>query len=177
MKTDCDKAKRMARWFGYAVAGMMVAIVLVDAALLWLGMGKHQAAWVSLQATIPNTLAGHQSLALLDCIVISAIFLYGLYRLLRLMHLYQQGEFFGLDAIRHLRAFALSLLAGTLAGCLLPALETAMARLAGLSHAASVSIDLDASDVWMILISFVFFVIAWILGEARQIAEDNQSII
>jgi hypothetical protein len=36
---------------------------------------------------------------------------------------------------------------------------------------------MDGSDVWMILISTLFFVIAWIMGEARQLAEDNQLII
>lgn len=177
MKINCDKASRKARWLRYAATVMMAAVAAVDVALIGLGMGKHKASWISLRAEVPAGLAGHTRLALLDVLLISLVFLYGLYRLLRLLRLFEQGEFFSVPAIRHLRAFAGSLLAGTLASCLLPALEIAVARLAGLNHATAVSIDLDASDAWMLLISTVFFVIAWILGEARQLAEDNQLIV
>jgi hypothetical protein len=177
MKINCDKASRKARWLRYAAIATMVLVVAIDATLLCLGMGKHEASWLALKADIPDALAGHTGLALLNVQWVSLAFLYGLYRLVCLMRLFEQGEFFSVPATRHLRAFACSLLLGTLAGCLLPAIEIAIARLVGLSHANAVSIDLDASDVWMLLTSTVFFLIAWILGEARQLAEDNQLII
>ncbi|RUL74940.1 DUF2975 domain-containing protein [Dyella choica] len=177
MKINCDKASRKARWLRYAAIAMMAVVAATDVALSWLGMGKHELAWISLHAETPTALAGHSKLALLDALVISLFFLYALYRLVRLMRRFEQGDFYSLSTTRHLRAFACALLLGTLAGCALPAVEIAIARLAGLSNAHAVSIDLDASDVWMLLISTVFFVIAWILGEARQLAEDNQLIV
>jgi hypothetical protein len=177
MKINCDKASRKARWLRYAAFVLMAAVVAVDLALIDLGTGRHAAGWIALQATVPPALAGHPALALLDVLLVSLIFLYGLYRLVRLMSLFERGEFFSLRAIGHLRAFAGMLLLGTLVGCVFPAAELAAAHLFGLDHASALSIELDASDVWMVLISSVFLVIAWILGEARQLAEDNQLIV
>ena len=177
MKSNCDRASRKARWLRYAALATMLAIAAVDLDLVWLGMGRHGLAWIALEAQVPPALAGHAQLALLDVLLVSWVFLYGLYRLVRLMRLFEQGEFFSIASIRHLRAFACTLLVGTLAGCGLPAVEIAVAHWAGFDHANAVSLGLDASDLWMLLISTVFFVIAWILGEARQLAEDHQLIV
>jgi hypothetical protein len=177
MSNSCDKAKRKARWLRYAVVAAMVVIVLVNVLLAWRGITFNPDAGSLLQIYVSSQLDGHPRLALLESALLSLIYLYGLYRVVRLMRLFEQGDFFSTAAARHLRAFALSLLVGTIADCLLPPVELIVARVAGAIQLHAVSVKLDSSDVWMILISGMFFVIAWIMGEARQLAEDNQLII
>lgn len=172
-----DKTSRKARWLRYALMATMAAIILANGLLAWRGAGHHVTTWGSLQIEVPADLANYPTLTLIYGVLVSLIFLYGLYRLVLLMRLFERGEFFSTPAIRHLRAFAFTLLAGTIVGCLLPAIELIAARLIGLNHVTAVSIDMDGSDMWMILISTLFFVIAWIMGEARQLSEDNQLIV
>lgn len=177
MNTSCDRARRKARWLRYAITSVMVVIVVVDLLLAWRWLAHRPGDFGFLHAGAPSQLDSHPRLMLIACATLSLIYIYGLHRLVRLMRLFELGEFFSLDATRHLRAFALSLLSGTIAGCLLPPIELVLARLAGLNHIHAVTIRMDDSDVWMILISSLFFVITWIMGEARQLAEDNQLIV
>lgn len=177
MNNACDRVRRRARWLRYAILAVMLAAVLVNALLAWRNLLHHQALggwpWLDISAQP----AGHPRLAVLMCLSLSMIYLYGLYRLLLLMRLFEQGEFFSIGATGHLRVFAGTLLVGTIVGCVLPAVALAVMHMAGLNHDTSVSLQLDGSDVWMILVSTLFFVIAWILSEARQLAEDNQLIV
>jgi len=177
MNIVCDRVRRKARWLRYAILATIVAVVLLNMLLIWRGITAHPDVLGFVQMDVSAQLNDHPSLALITCALLSLIYLYGLYRLVRLMQLFEQGEFFSTTATRHLRAFAFSLLAGTVTGCLFPPIALAAARMLGLNHITSVSIHMDGSDAWMILISTLFFVIAWIMGEARQLAEDNQLIV
>jgi hypothetical protein len=177
MNNVCDRVRRKARWLRYGIIATIVAILLVNVLLIWRGATAHPDVLSFVQMEASAQLADHPQLTLLECGLLSLIYLYGLHRLVKLMQLFEQGEFFSTTATLHLRAFACSLLAGTLAGCLFPPVALATTRVLGLNHITSVSISMDGSDVWMILISTLFFVIAWIMGEARQLAEDNQLII
>lgn len=177
MNTACDRVRRRARWLRYAILAVMLAAVVVNALLAWRNLVHPHAMGGWLWMDVSAQPAGHPRLAVIICLLLTLIYLYGLYRLLQLMRLFEQGEFFSIAATRHLRAFACTLLAGTVAGCLLPGIALAAMHMAGLNHDASISLQLDGSDVWMILVSTLFFVIAWILGEARQLSEDNQLIV
>jgi hypothetical protein len=176
---DCVKAKRKARWLRYVIATMMLALVAANIALGWLGAGSHAVRGIALNLSVTDDLLQHPTLALIDSVLVSLIFLAGLYRLVRLMRLFEQGEFFSARAVRHLRVFALSLLLGTLASCLLPAVELVIARLLTAHEPApmTISFNVDSSDVWMAMIGALFFTIAWIMEEAGQLAEDNQLIV
>jgi hypothetical protein len=177
MNNVCDRVSRKARWLRYAVLATMVFLALANVLLVWRDLSHHPDTLSMVQADVLGPLSGHPRLALIDTLLLSLICLYGLYRLVRLMRLFERGEFFSTTAIGHLRAFAFSLLLSTLAGCLLPPIELTAARLMGLNHITAVSIKMDGSDIWMVLISALFFVIAWIMAEARQLAEDNQMIV
>lgn len=177
MNNVCDRVRRKALWLRHAVVATMIIIVLVDVLLVWRSIANQPGAFGILQIEAPASLANHPWLTLIDCVLLSWVYLYGLYRLVLLMRRFERGEFFSIAATHHLRAFAFSLLLGTVAGFLLPPVALAIARLFGLNHINAVTLSLDGSDVWMILISTLFFVIAWIMGEARQLAEDNQLIV
>ncbi|WP_165371499.1 DUF2975 domain-containing protein [Pseudolysobacter antarcticus] len=167
----------MARWLRYAVLLMMIATVLGNVLVAWPDTPQAADARIALTTQVPEALAGHRWLILIDSVAVSLILLLGLYRLLRLMRLFEQGDFFSRAAALHLRAFALALLLSTLASCLMPGLELLIVRLAGLDAPTSISFSIDSADIWLIMIGAVFFMITWIMGEARQLAEDNRMIV
>jgi hypothetical protein len=177
MIITCDRARRRARWLRYAILTTICFIVAANVFLAWRSLTGHPNVLSIVQLEVTDQLVGHPRLALIANALVSLVYLYGLYRLVKLMRLFERGDFFCTQATSHLQAFSLSLLFATMAGCLLPAVELAASRAIGLNHVQAASIQMDISDVWMILISTLFFLIAWIMGEARQLAEDNQLII
>ena len=122
-------------------------------------------------ATVPIRTTGERiSLA-------SLLLLGGLYRLCRLMRLFEIGEFFSVAATRHLRAFALSLIGAVVVDALVPPLLMLGLGLAGSANVQAISLQLDGSDLWTLLIGAMFFVITSLMVEARQLAEDNEQIV
>ena len=177
MIIDCAKAKSRARWLRYGVLVIMALVVLSNIALALPGGWEKANGYVEITRSFTKTLAEHSHLLTLEIELESLICLVGLYRLTRLLRLFEIGEFFSVRAVRHLRAFALSLLLITLAGCFLPPIELLTARLLGVGHVTAIAFDIDSSDVWSAMISAVFFVIALIMGEAGKLAEDNGLIV
>lgn len=177
MIIDCAKAKYRARWLRYGVLVVMALIVLSNIALALPGGWETANGYVEITRSFTRTLADYPHLVTIEIALESLICLAGLYRLVKLLRLFESGEFFSARAVRHLRAFALSLLLITLAGCFMPPLELLAARVLGIGHVTAISFDIDSSDVWSGMISAVFFVIALIMGEAGKLAEDNGLIV
>jgi hypothetical protein len=177
MNIDCSKAKQKARWLRYLIVAVMLLLVLGNIVLAWPGGWDISSSMFDLTRSITGPLANHPRLFLIENALVSLVYLAGLYRLVRLMRLFEQGEFFSVLAVAHLRAFALSLLLATVVGCALPALELWVAHLMGSEHVTAIAVAVDSSDLWQGFISALFFVVAVILGEARQLAEDNQLIV
>ena len=103
--------------------------------------------------------------------------LLALIQLLLLLRLLERGELFSSGVTRRLRAFALfALLAVTVGGLVAPLI----------SHMTSACqpgvpclrrFPIDTRSVWTLITSFVFFLVARLLDEARRIDEDNRQII
>lgn len=177
MIIDCAKAKSRARWLRYGVLVVMALVVLATIALAMPGGWETANKYVEITRSFTKPLADHPRLLIIEMALESVICLIGLYRLTKLLRLFESGEFFSVRAVRHLRAFALSLLLITLAGCFMPPLELLAGRLLGIGHVSAIALDIDSNDVWTAMISAVFFVIALIMGEARKLAEDNGLIV
>lgn len=77
----------------------------------------------------------------------------------------------------HLRAFALTLVVVPALDVLLPPLIELGAHLGGIAGISSMSAEVDGSDVWFFLAGGIFYLIAWILTEARRAAEDSAQIV
>jgi hypothetical protein len=177
MIIDCAKAKSRARWLRYGVLIVMVLVVLSNIALALPGGWETANKYVEVTRSFTKPLADHPALLTFEIALESIICLVGLYRLVRLLRLFESGEFFSVRAVSHLRAFALSLLLITLAGCFMPPIELLAGRLLGIGHVTAIALDIDSNDVWSGMISAVFFVIALIMGEAGKLAEDNGLIV
>ncbi|HEX5353733.1 MAG TPA: hypothetical protein VFW60_06610 [Rhodanobacteraceae bacterium] len=155
----------------------VVLLVAVVAALWVIGQGQHQLGHVGIAIHGPKSLPGPPLLGLLDTSAVLLVLLYGLWRLRSLLRCFEQGDFFGLAPVLHLRAFALTLVLAAVFDVLLPPLLELGARFAGASGIAGVSAEMDGSDGWLLLTGGLFYLIGWILTEARRAAEDSAQII
>lgn len=177
MPADSDKVFRNARWLRYVLMLAMLMVVTANAWLWWQGEGRYGAGWIAIYSEWPADLRGHAWVPLLAASLASVLLLIGLYRLCRLMRLFEAGEFFSVAAVRHLRAFALTLVGAVATNVLLPPLLLLGVHLANRLDAQVISLQLDAGDLWMLLVGALFFLITSIMAEAHLLAEDNRQII
>src|ERR1700712_4891873 len=174
MIVDYARAKRRARFMRYGVIAMMVLIVLCNIFLNFPDAFDMGVRHITTTESFSPALAGYPELARINTVLISAICLAGLYRLMRLMKLFELGDFFGHRSIRHLQAFSLSILLATVVDCILPPIELLGADALRIGHVRGVYFGVDSTDVLLGFISAIFFVIALIMAEAGKLAEDSQ---
>jgi hypothetical protein len=174
---ESDTVVRRARLLRYLLGLAMPAVVLGNAWLWWRGAGNYGTGWVSIYSEWPTDSHGHTWVPLLAASLASVLLLGGLYRLCRLMRLFEAGEFFSLATTRHLRGFALSLIGTVTVNLLVPPLLMLGLRLAGRTDVREISLQLDASDLWTLLIGALFFLVTSLMVEARRLAEDSAQII
>lgn len=155
----------------------MLAVATVNAWLWWSGAGTYDAGWVSVCSQWPADLRGPAWVQLLAASLASLLLLVGLYRLCRLMRLFEIGEFFSVAATCHLRGFALSLISAVAVNAFIPPLLMLGLRLLGRADVHAITMQLDASDVWTLLVGALFFLVTSLMVEARRLSEDNEQII
>ena len=173
----CAKAARAAHWLRLALDLVMVLGVMALAYLWIAGVSPRHIGAVGVYIDPPPALVSHPHMGQIGVSASLLVWMYGLWRLQRLMRCFEAGDFFGLVPIRHVRAFALTLLLAVLLDLLLPPLLQLGATLFGLAHLHGVRIQLDGGDVGLMLVASLFYLIAWILAEARQAVEDSAQII
>ena len=105
----------------------------------------------------------------------AAALLFGLLKLRELFKTYATGEIFSEAAAKCMKWFAFGLIGSTL---LQPISDFCRYQVLMLASTGDMSIHFDYQiDGLVIFPGLVFLVIAWVLGEAARIAEDNRSIV
>jgi hypothetical protein len=94
--------------------------------------------------------------------VMLALTAYGLYRLARLMRLYERGDLFDATAAGHLRSFALCLFARQL-------INSALSLLAGDAIAGP--------GLWPMFLSLVLLLLAGVIADAHAVKRENDRYI
>lgn len=178
MIIDCARAKKQARWLRYAVLALIVLIVAGNVLLATGKIGQHpNGATVWMTASFSAASDKYPSLTAVDVAIVSLVFVAALYQLVRLTRQFEQGDFFSVRAIGHLRTFALLLLSAAVVDCLVPPLTMLVAHLAGMHEVRSIEFGVDGTDVWMAMVGAIFLTITTAMGEARKLAEDNELIV
>jgi hypothetical protein len=172
-----DTVARRAQALRYLLVLAMLALVLANGWLWWAGASRFGAGWVSVYSEWPTGSDAPAWVPLLAASLASLLRLGGLYRLCRLMRLFEIGEFFSVAATLHLRAFALSLIGAVAVDALVPPLLMLGLRLGGSAEVQAISLRLDGADLWSLLIGALFFLITSLMVEARRLAEDNEQIV
>lgn len=106
-----------------------------------------------------------------------ALFAYALWRLSRMLALVAQGEAFSSGTVRHLRAFAFYAFASTAASIMLPPLAQLLIILSRPVRTGKLTLSVDGSDLWALLISGFLFLVARLMSEAQRIADENRMIV
>ena len=160
--------------------GLLMAVIPLSLVWLWV----NHADWLPLAARQrgiwlleENMTTGVLALGLLSSLLPAAAVIYGLWRLWQLFSLYIRGEFFSLANILCLLGFARALFISVL---LVP-LATALLGLVLTWHnppgQRALILHFGSGQLGLLFIAAVLLVIAWIMREARELAEDNAEII
>lgn len=113
----------------------------------------------------------------LSMLTVGGFAMYGLWRLRALFTLYTGGLYFTPDNVRCLKQFAAAVIAvgiGMIAQVPLTSLTLTMANPPGERF---LMIGLNGHHLVTIFIGLVFLAIAWVMGKARALADDNAAIV
>jgi len=95
------------------------------------------------------------------------VFLYSLYRLLRLFILFSKEDFFSISAINHLKWFSGFYMISTLLHIIVGGVLDLWVSGVGESELA-LKLNIDSGEIGEFGMAVVFFIVAFILNEARQ---------
>ncbi len=102
---------------------------------------------------------------------------YGLWRLLRALANIERRALFDLDTIAHVRAFAGAALASTCLAIVEAPVRTLAFRLIGNAPENRVSIGVTSTELLLILVCALFYLIIRLMHEGRRLAEDNEGFV
>lgn len=159
-----------------------VAIVAlpVGLALMWLYFDTVRDGWpaVNVVPNLPPRLPIAERAAGFAITMIPAgMVVYGLLRLRALFGLYARGEVFHPAAARCLRGFAWALVLVGASNPLTGALLSVALTLGNPPGERTLSISLGSDDLGTVFLGGLLLVIAWIMGEAGRIAEENRQFV
>ena len=100
-----------------------------------------------------------------------------LIQLLLLLRLLERGELFSAGVTRRLRAFALFALLAVIVGGVVAPLISHFTNSCQPGAPCLRRFPIDTRSLWTLITSFIFFLVARLLDEARRIDEDNRQII
>lgn len=107
----------------------------------------------------------------------SLIIAYGIYRLRKMFGAFAANSIFNIEAIGHLKAFGIALLIQTLVSPLTGAASSVLATFNRPEGERFISIGLSNADAHTLFLSGLIIAIAWVLGEAVRIDDENRSFV
>ena len=127
---------------------------------------------------LPETLTlGIRLLAFAVGMLQAAIAIFAVWRLRQLFALYAEGLIFTADNTRWLRQFAAAVLTFAVAKPITGALLSVVLTLDNPPGQRQLAVTFGSSELTTLFIGCVFLIIAWIMDEARTLAEEQAEII
>ncbi|MCG8509412.1 MAG: DUF2975 domain-containing protein [Rhodospirillales bacterium] len=126
----------------------------------------------------PDPLPGYSLiLGYLASMLPGGLAVFAMWQLRSLFALYCRGQIFSIENSRHLRRFALAVLGMTLVGPLSETLTILAVTFGNPPGQRLLSISISSSQLVTLLVGAVFLVIAWVMEEGRELAEDQATIV
>ena len=116
-------------------------------------------------------------LAFLVSMVPGAIAVYGLLALRRLFTAYRDGAIFAVGNALELRTFAFSVVGSVLVNIVTGPVLSVIVSWHNPPGTRELAITLRSDDLAALFVGCLFLVVAWIMAEARRLAEDNAQIV
>lgn len=102
---------------------------------------------------------------------------FGFIRLGQTLSRFQQGQIFAIDTIARLRASAGAILLAIVLFTLEKPLRDLAFNLLGNGRSYPISIDVSSSELLLILVCSLFYLIAGVMHEGRRLSEENEGFI
>jgi hypothetical protein len=102
---------------------------------------------------------------------------FGFIRLGQTLKRFQQGRIFAVDTIARLRASAGAILLAIVLFTLEKPVRDLAFNLLGSGRSHPISIDVNSSELLLILVCSLFYLIAGVMHEGRRLSEENEGFI
>ena len=178
-----EKISRILEWScSVAIVVIPAGLAVIWATLDWWLTGGGRAIvpdlWQATDFPIPHPIPAASLVSgYLASMIAGAVVVYGVWQLRALFALYRRGLIFTSDNILRLRRFALAVLALTFASPLSNTLVILALTLGNPPGQRFLSIGISSSQLVTLFIGAVFLVIAWVMDEGRELAEDQAQIV
>ncbi|WP_288351077.1 DUF2975 domain-containing protein [uncultured Thalassospira sp.] len=177
-----DTLKNVRRLSTLLYWGCAVAIVLQFLAIpmVWYLPGWVEASTSQMTVSLAelHALSGWQKYAtMLVMMIPSLIMAYGLLHLRKMFGAFAHNAIFQPETIRHLKLFGVALLMQTLAKPLTGAVTSVLATFHRPAGERMLSIGLGNAEASTLFLGALIIVIAWVLGEAARIDDENRSFV
>ncbi|AJD51228.1 Protein of unknown function [Thalassospira xiamenensis M-5 = DSM 17429] len=179
MSDTLKNVRTVSRILGWVcLIGVVFEICLVP--LIW-----HVDGWIDTSAsqmTISleelRALSGWQKYAVMASMMLPTLVMaYGLWRLRKMFLSFAENHIFQPAPIAHLKAFSVALMAQTLIKPLSGALTSVLATITRPEGERMLSIGLSDAEASTLFLGGLLLVIAWVLGEATRIEDENRSFV
>ena len=164
----------------YWVCTIAIIFQVLVVPLIWYAPGwvETSASQMTVSLADLHALSGWQKYTTMSAMMIPSLVLaYGIYRLRKMFGAFAHNAIFQPEPIRHLKAFGIALMAQTL---IKPMTGAATSVLATFHHPAGeriLAIGLSNAEASTLFLGGLILVIAWVLGEAARIDDENRSFI
>jgi hypothetical protein len=180
--SDADRAKRIGRI--RTLARLMSVLCMATATLLAIGMLAYWSAMpagtLSAQAGVPVAAAGELNLAMrlagfAICMIPLGALIYGLFGARRCFRAFASGRIFSPETIGGLKTLSLAIVVSTvlkpLAGAALSVL------LSGGPGGRTLALNIGSDTLLALIFAGTVAVIAWVMAEAIEIADENAQFV
>jgi hypothetical protein len=165
-----------------AIPIIPVGLAAIWATLDWWLVGGGEVTgfrpWEGAHVNVPQPIPTYSlALGFLSSMLPAGLMVYALWQLRALFGLYGRGQIFTAENAQRLRRFALAVLAMTLASPLENTLTILAVTLGNPPGQRLLSVGFSSSELVTLFMGAIFLVIAWVMDEARELAEDQAQII
>jgi len=102
---------------------------------------------------------------------------FGFFRLGQTLSRFQQGQIFAIDTIARLRASVGAILLAIVLFTLEKPVRDVAFNMLGNGQSYPISIDVNSSELLLILVCSLFYMIAGVMHEGRRLSEENEGFI
>jgi len=116
-------------------------------------------------------------LGFLVSMIPTGVLIYGLARLRRMFQLYEAGNIFSAGSAQYLKQFAVAVMAQAVLGPIAGAMHSVIVTFHNPPGERMLTLSLGSGEYSALLLGGLLLVIAWIMGQGAELAEENRQFV